>query len=497
MTRRFLALHLPWLAIDRRRRRDPALRDRPLAIWHQAGSRRVLQTVDAPALAPGQTLADAQAICPELVLFEATPREEAAFLEQLALWCLRFTPQVAVDGTEGLLLEATGATALLGGEAGFLAAITANLRNSGLRLCAAMAGSAAATAALARADGMDRIVPPGQELAAIAPLPVTALRLQSEILIGLRRLGLRSIGDVLRQPRAPLARRFGSALIDPLQAVTGPGALPFHSIRPPAAFLAAHDCLEPILTRPAIEHVLDALLGELCQALSAASRGARRLTLRAFRVDRVVQEVVIGTGVASRDPDHLRRLFAERLARLAPELGFERLTLEANATDPLGGIQATLADPGAVEDPSPAPLLAELLDRLGQRMAVRRMALLDSHWPEYAAVPAEPFAPVATPASAEILPLRPVRLLATPIALSATLTVPNGPPVQLRQGRELHRVLRCIGPERLEPEWWGEDAERPARDYYRVQTVEGPRLWVCRLLEPGSEPRWFLHGYLA
>jgi hypothetical protein len=131
-------------------------------------------------------------------------------------------------------------------------------------------------------------------------------------------------------------------------------------------------------------------------------------------VDGAVQELAIGTGAAARELAHLRRLFAEPLGRLEPDLGFERFSLEANRTEPLEG-------------------------------------------------------------------------------------VPDGPPAQLRYGGRSHCVLWAVGPERLEPEWWGADAGRPARDYYRVQTVEGPRLWICRLLEPGinGTPRWFLHGELA
>ncbi|ONG59152.1 hypothetical protein BKE38_00315 [Pseudoroseomonas deserti] len=74
---------------------------------------------------------------------------------------------------------------------------------------------------------------------------------------------------------------------------------------------------------------------------------------------------------------------------------------------------------------------------------------------------------------------------------------PGGAPVRLQCGGRVYRVLAALGPERLKPEWWGEDLNRPIRNYYRVQTAEGPRLWICRLREAGAAPRWFLHGELA
>jgi|GEM_PF-3255604 len=75
MTRRFLALHLPFLPTDRLRRVMPDMPDgAPLATWCSAGSRRMLSAVDAVAaglgLAPGQALADARAILPKLLLHQ-------------------------------------------------------------------------------------------------------------------------------------------------------------------------------------------------------------------------------------------------------------------------------------------------------------------------------------------------------------------------------------------------------------------------------------------
>jgi protein ImuB len=496
MSRRYLALSMPWLPLDRLCRLEPALRGHPLATWATHGPRRQLEAADAPGLSPGQALADAQALQPEVVLYPAAPEEDAALLEQLALWAMRFTPLVAVDGGEGLLLDTTGAAALLGGEARFVATVAERFRQDGFRLRAAMASTAGAAAALARESRTDRIIPPGQEREAIAPLSLLSLRLPPDMIRTLGRMGLHRIGQVCRQPRGPLARRFGRVLLDALDHATGDRPQPLQPVRPPAAFLAARNCLEPIVTRPAIDRIVDALLAEICRSLLEAGRGARRLVLRAFRVDRVVQEIVIGTGAPSREPLHLRRLFAEKLERLEPDLGFERLTLEAAATDLLGGHQAALAGHAGTDTANTAAL-AELLDRLSQRVSVHRMKPMESHWPEYAAVAAAPYDTTEVPAGWGH-ETRPVRLLGHPVALAVTAELPDGLPAQLRYGQVLHRVLHCIGPERLEPEWWGADAARPSRDYFRVQTAEGPRLWICRLGEPGPlPPRWFLHGYLA
>src|SRR5690606_2315994 len=124
-----------------------------------------------------------------------------------------------------------------------------------------------AAAALARAGRHGAIVPPGEESAALAPLPLGALRLPGETIAALHRIGLRRVGEVLRQPRGPLARRFGPALLEALDAATGARPRPIRPVRPPPELDAAQDFLEPIVTREAIDAALERLLARLCRML--------------------------------------------------------------------------------------------------------------------------------------------------------------------------------------------------------------------------------------
>jgi protein ImuB len=169
MARRILAFWLPQLPTDRLRRLEPTLREVPLATWTTAGNRRLLTAADGLAIHAGQALADAQAICPGLVLRPADAAADAALLERLALWCLRWTPLAAVDGTDGLVLDVTGATDLFGGETALLQQVRQSLQRTGFAVRAALAGYAETAAALARStDGV--IVPPDQDLPAVRPL---------------------------------------------------------------------------------------------------------------------------------------------------------------------------------------------------------------------------------------------------------------------------------------------------------------------------------------
>jgi protein ImuB len=497
--RRFLVLHLPQVAIDRIRQNEPELAGLLVAIWDTHGNRRVLTGVDAPGttLHVGQALADAQAMYPVLVLRPADMDADMAFLERLALWALSFTPIAAVDPPDGLVLDVTGCTDLVGGEGAMLRRVSDRLRRSGVACHGVIAGIVAAAAALARAGHHARIVPAGDEIAAVATLPIGTLRLSPDCIVGLNRLGLQRIGELLRQPRGPLTRRFGRALMDVLDGLTGDRLRTLSPVRPHPVFVEVVNFLEPIVTRPAIDCALDALLEPLCRALANAGQGARQVTLRAFRVDHDVQEITIGTSLPTRVPAHLRRLFSHELERLEPDLGFERMTLGAGITNTMVASQALMTTAG-LEDARRAEALAQLIDRLSQRLPVWRLAPRESHWPERTAVRLRPFELVPHVPRRSALPA-PVRLLRRPTPLMVMAVVPDGPPVQLRLNGAVRSVTWCDGPERIEREWWHDPEDRSGRDYFRVELASGARLWIGRAAarRPDRATRWFLHGYFA
>lgn len=271
------------------------------------------------------------------------------------------------------------------------------------------------------------------------------------------------------------------------------------AIRPVTAtpgLTVARDLLEPIITRAGIDAVLDRLLAALCARLREAGLGARRVVLSAWRVDGAVQEVVVGTGLPAREPAHLGRLFAERLGWLEPGLGFERVTLEARATEPMAaGTQTGLGIGSRHEAAATAEALAQLLDRLSQRLRVHRVAPVASHWPERAVATLDPHATVPPMPAGWAAPGLPVLLRRRPEPLEAVALLPDDPPSLLRWRGMAHRLHWAEGPLRLEPEWWRARPGLRRRDYYRVELASGVRLWVCRI-GPPEAARWLLHGHL-
>ena len=493
LLRRIAALHLPWLPIERLCLTGPA------AIWTTEGSRRVLVAVSpaaaAAGLRPGQALADAQAILPELALHPHAPEADAAWLRRLAHWARCVTPLPALDPPDGLLLDVTGIAHLHGGEEALRRALVARFARAGVTVQAAIAGTADCAAGLARA-GVGIVVPPGEAAIAVAPLPLHALRLPAASIAALHRLGLRRVGDLLRQPRGPLAKRFGLALLATLDAATGLRPRPLRPLRPPPDFLVARDFLEPVVTREAIDATLAVLLAELCRQLRRPARAPAASCCMPSASMAWCSGAAIGTGLPARDPRHIARLFREKLEKLEPGFGFERLALEARACAPLTAAQAALpGEGGASADTAGRPWrsCSTASPSASRSGAWRRAPAIGRNAPASASAPSRaccrrPAGPAAGRARCGCCAGR--------CELSAVALLPDAPPSLLRLGRASWRVLRAEGPERIAPEWWRDRPGRPFRDYYRVELVTGARLWVCRsgVAVPGEETQWWLHG---
>jgi protein ImuB len=150
-------------------------------------------------------LTDACAILPSLKTSPASPAEEAKDLEKLAAWCRRYTPWTAPRPPDGLALDVTGASHLLGGEQSLLDDLVVRLGSFGLTARGALASTLGAAWALSRHGGDRRmVVPEGEEGRFIGALPVQGLRLGEGECALLERLGLGTIGQLCDLPRAAL-----------------------------------------------------------------------------------------------------------------------------------------------------------------------------------------------------------------------------------------------------------------------------------------------------
>lgn len=548
---------------NRAKRAEPLAADAPFVLVDKTAHGLRLACVNAAARAQGLEgglrFADAKARLPALTYEEMDHVADARALEGLAGWMIRFSPLVALDGADGLMLETTGCAHLYGGEAEMVAHISKLLARNHIRAQLGLAGTQGAAWALARhLAGM--CLPNDETRAGLSGLPVAGLRLSYEALTLLRRFGLTQIGQLYGIDRKALARRFRSAeaagaVLLRLDQALGQRAEPLDPLTPLPARTARLNCPEPIGNTQAVELGLKRLSVMLCDELGKFGQGARGFALHAFRVDGAVSSIAATTAQAVRTPDHIIRLLSEQIGEIDPGFGIDVLMLEARRTGAMD-ISAQALSGDLAANATDTVAVSALVDRICAKLGGRRVTVpsaMARHIPEYAEAracfEANAFGAGVAAASMPTGP-RPVRLFDPPERVEVLASVPDGPPVRFVWRRLTRRIVRADGPERIAPEWWlhqpvaptslPEEAEAKwltpkldpradaeliakararlhtqpeaeesapvralprARDYYRIEDETGHRYWVFRdgLYDDkrGGAPDWYVQGQFA
>jgi protein ImuB len=500
----------PGWAIANWRRRHGASRDEaqpqaPFALIAADRGVRRLAAVNAAGAAEGlyvgQKATDAAALCPQLQVADAEPEADARALSALVDWCVRFSPAVAADPPDGLILDITGVAHLWGGEAAMATDLVTRLAAGGIPAQTGIADSIGAAWALSRCRP-GAIALPGGQAALLTRLPVAALRLSEKPAAQLPRLGLATIGDLAALPRAQLTRRFGPEVVLRLDQALGRVEEAVVFQRPPTPWFTRLAFFEPISAPEDLARVTADISAELCARLEREGRGARRFELVFHRVDGRAVPLQVGLSLPSRRMAPIVRLFAPMLETVDPGFGIDAVTLTADEVEALGARQGRLeAGADVALEEGLAPLVDRLANRLGEDRVWRAEAF-SSHEPERAVARRPPLSPKSKDAVRwDPQRPRPLRLFARPEPVEATAPVPDDPPVMFRWRGRLHRVSRAEGPERLAEEWWrladfDDSAPDRVRDYYRVEDDAGARFWLFRagLYNAETPARWWLHG---
>ncbi|MEO0829902.1 MAG: DNA polymerase Y family protein [Pseudomonadota bacterium] len=547
-----MSLWFPRLAAERLLRQARGTVTQPFAVVEEVGNMQTLASLSleasAAGLRVGQPLRDARAMCPDLLTSLTNRQAEAAFLKSLRRWAGKFSPWVADHPPASLVLDLTGCAHLFGGETELLAQVEDDCADLRLSVQVGVADTVGAAWALARyagagpgvartGDAIDmearatrsraakrrhwerggappsrpqvqartaRIAAPGQTRTALASLPVAALRLPEATLAQLMKLGLRRVEDLAGQPRAALARRFGQDLLLRLDQAMGTAPEPVSPARAPLHFACRLTLPEPIGLEEDVTAGIDRLLPPLCAALKSKGRGARRVRLQVFRCDHTGQTLEVGLARPSHEPDRLRPLLLMKLGDVDAGPGIDVLRLEAHVTEPVhahqhkghlnaaADVAARLAGDTALDD---------LIGKLGARVgldAITRIRPGDSHIPEKTSVVlAAAFSDAAQDWPRQASVPRPL-LLHTPEPVSIETPGPSLPE-RFRWRRRDLRVTGATGPERIAPEWWFDDPawRSGQRDYWRVETDAGDRLWLYYAHGGATSAGWFCQGSFA
>jgi protein ImuB len=429
------------------------------------------------------------AVFPEL----KEAQQSAAALQRLCMHARQFTSMVSIEMPNALLLEIQGSVKLFGS----LEALHAGIDTAWdrLKLCAHSAAAPSPLAALwfARAGKRVLIEDPGLLASALAELPVACTSWDAEWLHTLRAMGVTRVGELLRLPRAGVARRLSAAAVFEIDIALARQAAPRRAFVPRECFRERCDFEMEIETVAYLLKALEPLIGRCARFLRERQAGVQALELRLRHRARPATRIRLGLAGITSERRRLTDVVSQKLSRLelaAPVRGMELLS---GTLRPLSaGSLDVFAPLGLAAGGDTVPQLVERLRaRLGEE-AVYGICSIQEHRPEAAwqrvhALHLDSAIRVrAQPTHRETpkhdMP-RPVWLLHAPVMLRASASE-----AQLQQSD----LILEQGPERIESGWW--DGKDIARDYYIARQTGGARLWV---FQERRSKRWYLHGVFA
>lgn len=505
---RVLSLWFPTFATDLIKRRRSASPAEAVLLTTKAAGREVVarccETSSRSSVRQGMDLAHARSLIPAKHHVHVEPhrpdRDERA-LYALACRLLKFSPLVAPDPPDGILIDITGTELVHRSEIRIIRSLARGLRKLGLRPRIACSSTFACARGVARFSPPPvSIVPPGEEKPTLALLPVAALRVEPELASAFREIGIERIEHLLALPRSSIAARFGIEILTRIDKALGVVSERLDPVCPPPPLLASMLFDGPTDQWDSIHAAASLVLEDLCKQLNTREAGVRRLEIELRRPESAPECTAITLSRPSRKFKHIWSLVRSKLERVDLSAGIEGIILSAKRTARLRPQQIhSPALGGETEHIAHAAwgeLVDTLVDRLGPN-SVTCIEPIESHLPEHAwrerSILEDPSRSCAALANAD----RPTRLFAKPEPAEAMALVPDGPVLTLRWRQKQWTILATTNPERIGAEWWRWSAVQtrttppPDRDYFALQLETGLWIWACRQNETG---RWFVHG---
>lgn len=493
----WLCVHLPRLAVDV----FGGAGNVPLVATEPIRNRILViacnKTAEKHGVRAGMPLGAALSLCNELQSLPRNCRAECEKLNVIAAAAYGLSSEVSFYGEDSIVLEIRGSRTLFGGMRELLRRARKAFTEVGVQFVFGIAVTPRAASWLARwCPG--RYVWFADELpGALRPLPIHALVREEKQLRQLERSGIRTLGALMRLPRAGVARRFSPALLHTLDQALGRKSEPLALYSPPQDFHAVEELLLPASDWPRLAPLAEKLLRRLEHYLLRRQAATQRVECLLWH---------------EHEPETVLKLNLTRYERQATQLldllqkYFEKTVLPAEVTAlgiHCGEIHVMPAENlhllggRAAVKQHWSRLLDRLIARVGEQRLSKPIVRAD-HRPEknnerkkgtdlfshanYRSGPAVDRRKNKSVPFFERTPFRPAWLLSQPELLDEGDDRPrwNGP-------LELSRL-----PERIEQGWW--DGHDMRRDYYLAKNPQGTRLWVFR---DRRDRQWYLHGVFA
>ncbi|WP_296202922.1 DNA polymerase Y family protein [uncultured Corynebacterium sp.] len=239
----------------------------------------------------GMRVRAAQAVCPELVVWESQPEREGAVFAEIVESLDAVASSIEVIRPGFVVVDAAAAARFHGGEATAVEMLVDAAARQGLDMTVGVADELATAIIAARDRGLGAVVPPGASRQFLAPRSAQVLAVEvslgcpPELVAQFVQLGLPTLGDVAQLPLHQFTSRFGN---DGRRCHAIASAQPDRRVAPELAgaeldvWMRPEDPLERV---DAAAFAARQLAAQLHQRLSAAGLSCLRLRVSAQWAD--------------------------------------------------------------------------------------------------------------------------------------------------------------------------------------------------------------------
>jgi len=489
-------LDLPALPLQLVWRREPELRAHPVVVIDddrpQGSVLWACERARKAGVLVGQRYAHALSLCGALRARVVPPEQIASAIDELRVALHRLSPRVEPGEPGTFWLDGDGLDRVFP-HAAWGATIAKTVSELGLAGAVVVGFSRFATYAIARATrhGVTVLRSDTDERAAASRVPLARLDVDPKLRDALARLGVTTVGEMVRLPGGGILERFGSDAYRLYQLAAGERWDPLVPVAPPEApdERVLLDDEERDIERLmfAIKSPLDRLLDRLAARGRALVALHVELSLKHAVGDIELRAECIKPAAPTLDARTLVRLVHLRLTGMPPAAPVDAVRVWADDVAATREQLALFASRPRRDLRAADEALARVRAELGDD-AVVRAVLRDGHLPE-ASFGWERLVHVVAAQPGEEKPIRPLvrRLFVRPQML----------PPQARQvrddgwllsGLEHGAVVRIVGPYIVSGGWWTHELHR---EYHFAELKRGDCLWVYY---DRNRRRWFWHG---
>ena len=520
----FICLWFPYLSVEISFKQHAKFKKNAFAITSQKRNKQILCSInpigELLGLKLGMSLSEAHILCENLITEQYNYQKKKSFMLNQAKWCGQFTPRISIEKENVLMLNLKGCTHLFGNTANIMKKIQNYFKKINISILLNSGENITATKALTKYN-LNKVITKKHDIINnhsngisvnsnkkiqnninfLKKIPIDALELDTSEKEELKYLGIETAYQLHSIPHKDLLMRFGPKLVEKLKIIIGAHPDQTIYLKPESTFSRSINLPEPISLTSDIIKLFKKLIKSICTDLKNINKGARILNFQISRTDHTKQLIQIKTSKLTSKPEMFMMLFEQKINQIQVGFGIDFMRIFMDQVESLFSIQDNLKINNIQKNNTIHQILKKdvyknLISKLSNKIGFDSLIHLhpsESHIPENNARRVS--AIYCTPKL-----FWPISLYERPLLIfkpeQIKIVKYRDFPKLFIWRKKQYNIIVKFGPERISAEWWLDNPQwrTGLRDYWKIETKCGSRLWLFEAKGAELSGGWYIHG---